>query len=100
MAACRSICRPESKKHGDCRVEFVDHRIYQNDENLKIGYNGFARMRLQVDQLSVEYVDHHGTVICSEGWTTDGGALARIYFSKGEHPALPQTGNPSEIVGS
>lgn len=76
---------PKQAKHCDCPVEFVDHRIYDNDEGLKVGYNGFARMRLQANRLLIDYVDRYDTVIFSEAWRTEGGALTRIYFSEGQH---------------
>lgn len=75
---------PKKAKHSECQVEFVDHRIYENDERLKVGYNGFARMHLQANQLSVEYVDRYDTVIFSETWKTEGGVLTRVYFSEGK----------------
>jgi len=56
----------------------VDHRIYENDERLKVGYNGFARMRLQANQLSIEYVDRYDAVIFSEAWKTEDGFLTRV----------------------
>ena len=69
---------PKKAKHSQCRVEFVDHRIYENDERLKVGYNGFARMRLQANQLSIEYVDRYDAVIFSEAWKTEDGFLTRV----------------------
>src|SRR5271166_6294423 len=37
---------PAKLPHPECPVPFVDLRDYLNDENLKIGYNGFARLTL------------------------------------------------------
>ncbi|MBV8840013.1 MAG: metallophosphoesterase, partial [Alphaproteobacteria bacterium] len=70
---------PEDAKHDECIVEFVDHRPYRNDENLTIGYNGYAQMTLQADQLTVHYVDIEGTAIFSESWKVGAdGALRRM----------------------
>ncbi|MBV9824915.1 MAG: metallophosphoesterase [Alphaproteobacteria bacterium] len=68
---------PAKPRHPEYKVEFVDDRLYPNDENLKIGYNGFARMTFRGPQLSVDYVDIEGTVVFSEVWQVDKGALTR-----------------------
>ena len=54
-------------KHPECPVEFVNTRHYPNDENLMIGYNGFARLTLQGNRMDVQYVNVHGKVIFSRG---------------------------------
>jgi hypothetical protein len=69
---------PDNPVHPECKVEFVDRRVYPNDENLVISFNGFARMALNQDNLKVEYVDVLGAVIFSEAWVVQGGALKRI----------------------
>jgi hypothetical protein len=68
---------PGQPKHPDCPVEFVDRREYPNDERLKIGFNGYAQMSLRGEQATIDYVDVHGTVIFSETWAVDNGALQR-----------------------
>ncbi len=68
---------PEQPKHPECPVEYVDRRIYENDENLKLGFNGFARLTLNREQLHVDYVDLHGLTLFSEDWRADGGLLTR-----------------------
>jgi Calcineurin-like phosphoesterase len=68
---------PPRVKHRACTVEFVDRRYYPNNENLKIGYNGFARLTLRGNRLTVEYVDLHGTVIFTEAWAVDDGTLRK-----------------------
>jgi hypothetical protein len=65
-------------RHGGCRVEFVDTRLYPNDENLNVGFNGFARLVLRGNRLDVEYVDVHGTAVFTESWIADPGALRRL----------------------
>jgi hypothetical protein len=35
---------PAKPKHAQCVVEFTDRRYYPNDENLAIGFNGFAKI--------------------------------------------------------
>jgi hypothetical protein len=62
----------------DFAVEFVDDRLYPNDENLVVGYNGFAKMTLRDDELTLDYVDVRGTRVFSETWTVDQGKLVRL----------------------
>jgi hypothetical protein len=69
--------------HGEyraCVVEFADKRHYPNNENLKIGYNGFARLTLRADRLTAEYVDLHGKVIVTEVWAAENGTVHRTRF--------------------
>jgi hypothetical protein len=68
---------PPRQKHRGCVVEFADKRHYPNNENLKIGYNGFVRLTLRANRLTAEYVDVHGDVIFAEAWTVDGGTLRK-----------------------
>ena len=65
-------------KHPDCAVEFVDDRHYPNDENLTIGFNGFARMSLDGNRMTIDYVDVKGAVIYSESWSAKGSIVRRI----------------------
>jgi hypothetical protein len=68
---------PPAPRHPEQAIEFVDDRPYPNDENLKIGYNGFARLTLDGNRLAVDYVDVHGTVVFAEAWEVDQGTLRR-----------------------
>jgi hypothetical protein len=68
---------PAKAAHPDCPVLFVDKRVYQNDEHLHIGMNGFARLTFRSKQLLVDYVDLHGTCIYTETWSAEGGQLHR-----------------------
>jgi hypothetical protein len=74
---------PANPPHPECPVEFADDRVYRNDENLQIGYNGFTRLTLQGNLLSAEYVDLEGTVVFSETWRADQGTLSRTAHAKG-----------------
>jgi Calcineurin-like phosphoesterase len=69
---------PADLKHPECVVEFVDSRVYLNDENLVIGFNGFAKMSLNQDRMNVDYVDVRGTPVYSETWSARDGVLTRI----------------------
>jgi hypothetical protein len=69
---------PESPPHPECKVDFVDKRPYANDENLNIAYNGFARLYFQLEKMTAEYVDVHGTLVYSETWAVKNGELARL----------------------
>ena len=73
---------PKTPLH-DFAVEFVDERHYPNDENLVVGYNGFAKMNLHDDRLMLDYVDLRGTRVLSETWTADQGRLARLTARRG-----------------
>jgi hypothetical protein len=65
-----------------CRVvEFTDERLYANDENLMIGFNGFARLAFEGALLNVQYVDLHGTVVFSESWAAERGNPNRVRYS-------------------
>jgi hypothetical protein len=74
---------PASPKHAECVVEFTDERLYPNDENLTIGFNGYAQLTVRGDQVSVRYVDVHGAVIFSEVWAVKNGALQRTQHQRG-----------------
>ena len=67
----------------DFAVEFVDDRLYPNDENLVVGYNGFAKMTLRDDRMTLDYVDVRGTRVFSETWTVDQGKLVRLKGRRG-----------------
>ena len=73
---------PKAPLH-DFAVEFVDERLYPNDENLVVGYNGFAKMSLRDNQLTMNYVDVRGTRVFSETWTVDQGKLVRLKERRG-----------------
>jgi hypothetical protein len=68
---------PPTPRHPEHRLEFVDDRVYPNDENLKIGFNGFARLTLRGSRLAVDYVDLHGSVVFTEAWDSSDGTLRR-----------------------
>jgi Calcineurin-like phosphoesterase len=69
---------PGTITHPECAVEFIDERLYNNDENLGVGVNGFVQMTLQNNRLDAEYVDFYGAVIFKEAWVTTGGVLTRV----------------------
>jgi hypothetical protein len=68
---------PNAPLH-DFAVAFVDDRLYPNDENLVVGYNGFAKMILRDEEMTLGYVDVRGTRVFSETWTVDQGNLVRL----------------------
>ena len=72
---------PATAKYPDCDVEFVDKRHYPNDEQLTIGFNGYAQMSLRDDRATIDYLDVHGSVIFSETWLANSGTLERIAHS-------------------
>jgi hypothetical protein len=59
-------------------IEFIDTRLYLNNENLRVGVNGFARMALQGQNLRVEYVDVFGDVVFLERWEIRDGTINRL----------------------
>jgi len=80
---------PQEPPHPQYRVEFVDDRLYPNDENLTVGFNGFAQLVLQGKRLTVRYLDVFGTVVFTESWSADRGTLTRL------HPPPAASGPPS-----
>ena len=76
MAECPSTCRPQG--HAQCVVEFTDRRHYPIDENLTIGFNGFAKMSLYENRATIHYVDVRGATIFSESWVCEDGWLQRV----------------------
>jgi hypothetical protein len=72
---------PAKAVHPEYDVEYTDERLYPNDENLTIGFNGFARLSFEGALLTVQYVDLHGTVVFSETWTAEQGNLSRVRYS-------------------
>jgi hypothetical protein len=54
-----------------------------NDENLVVGYNGFANMTLRDDRMTLDYVDVRGTRVFSETWNVDQGKLVRLKARRG-----------------
>ena len=68
----------------DFAVEFVDDRVYPNDENLDVGFNGFARMALRDDKLTLDYLDVRGTRVFTETWTVERGQLIRLKARRGQ----------------
>ena len=73
---------PKAPLH-DFAVEFVDDRVYPNDENLSVGFNGFAQMTLCDEKLTLDYVDVRGMRVFSETWTVDRGKLVRLMAPPG-----------------
>lgn len=69
-------------KRVDCPVEFQDERLYFNNEDLRLGMNGFARLWFRGNTLRVEYVDLHGHVVFCEQWVTENGEVKRTHNSK------------------
>lgn len=68
---------PSEVKDASCPVEFEDQRLYPNDENLTVGYNGYAALALRENKLEVRYVDVLGDTVFSEQWSASDGALTR-----------------------
>jgi hypothetical protein len=47
---------------------FTDAREYDNDEGLKVGYNGYASLSFDNEHLRVEFRDLNGWVVYGENW--------------------------------
>ncbi len=69
---------PRGKVQHDYPTEFVDERLYPNDENIEVGYNGFVRMTLRGAAMTLRYVDLDGREIFSEAFAARQGALVRV----------------------
>ena len=58
---------------------FTDKRVYPNDENLTIGYNGHVNLSFVDNKLSVDYVDiMGGQQAPSESWAVDNGLISQV----------------------
>ncbi|MGH6856666.1 MAG: metallophosphoesterase family protein [Methylocella sp.] len=81
---------PGKQLHPECRLEFIDTRLYDNDEHLLAGVNGFVQITLRGTRLDAAYVDFYGAAIFKESWVLLGGALKRIdYCATYGNPAKP-----------
>ena len=56
---------PRTPRQEECIVEFTDKRPYISDENITVGFNGYAQMLLQGNQVTINYVDVHGKFVCN-----------------------------------
>jgi len=66
---------PQDEPHPQCRTIFLDSREYPNEEGLKVGYNGFARLVFRGPALDVDYVDLEGAIVFKERFTVDDAGL-------------------------
>lgn len=82
--------QPGKQLHPECRLEFIDTRLYDNDEHLVVGVNGFVQITLRGTRLDADYVDFYGRAIFKEAWVVQGGALTRVGCSATyRNPAKP-----------
>jgi predicted acylesterase/phospholipase RssA len=65
-----------------CPIEFMDERMYFGNENMRLGFNGFARLTLTGATLAVDYVDLNGDTPFSEQWEVENGTLRRPSASR------------------
>jgi hypothetical protein len=72
--------------HPECPVIFTDTREFRDDEDLDVGYNGFAVLTFEGSALSVEYRDITGTTIYTERWATDPASGSPVLTSGGPVP--------------
>jgi len=75
--------------HPECTIRYIDKREYPNDENLRIGYNGFVRFTFRGENLAIEYVDLHGEVVFTESWRVDNGTLVPMGLPVGRPVGRP-----------
>ena len=61
-----------------CPLAFTDTRRYPNEEQIEIGYNGYANLTFTDDSLEVVYRDLHGDAVFRESWRAASGALTPI----------------------
>jgi len=74
---------PGRLKDANCPVEFEDTRLYSNDENLTVGFNGYATLSLRGNNLEVRYLDVLGRTVFSEQWSARNGTLTRTACAAG-----------------
>ena len=56
--------------------QYVDRRLYKNDEQLHVGINGFAQLTFNDARLRVEYVDVYGQTVLTERFTAEAGSIS------------------------
>ncbi len=62
-------------------ADFIDRRLYKNDEKLRVGINGFAQLTLRGKALQVDYIDIHGQTVFEESFSAEGGAVRQTAFT-------------------
>jgi hypothetical protein len=55
--------------------QFVDRRLYHNDEKLHVGINGFAQLTFDGAKLRVEYLDVYGQTVLTERFIAEAGSI-------------------------
>lgn len=60
-----------------CPLLFTDAREYRNDEQIKVGYNGYANLTFTGSSLRVEYRDLRAACVLAETWQVVNGTLLR-----------------------
>jgi hypothetical protein len=66
----------------DCNCVLYDNRKYPNNENIDVGYNGFATLNFSGPTLGVNYYDLHNKLLITESWQTNSrGELTGPHFS-------------------
>ncbi|HYK89533.1 MAG TPA: metallophosphoesterase [Acidobacteriota bacterium] len=63
-------------KRADRPLVAYDNRQYDSPENITVGYNGFANLTFQGDQVVIEYRDLYDTLLLSETWQVRNGNLS------------------------
>jgi hypothetical protein len=59
-------------------LAFTDARRYPNEQQIEVGYNGYANLTFTGNSLEVVYRDLHGDAVFSESWRAAAGALTPI----------------------
>ena len=47
------------------------NRLYQNDEGINVGYNGYVNLIFDGPNLQVDYLDLYDTLLLTETWSVD-----------------------------
>ena len=55
-------------EHANCPPVLDDNRSYPNNENIKVGYNGFTNLTFKGNQLTVHYRDLTSALLLTENW--------------------------------
>jgi hypothetical protein len=62
-------------------AEFIDKRLYANDEGLHVGINGMVRMKIDGPKLNVDYVDVYDQSVFEESFVAEGGIPTQRTFT-------------------
>jgi hypothetical protein len=77
-------------KRTDRPLVAFDNRQYPTSEDIVVGYNGFANLTFNANQLKIEYRDLKDNLLLVEHWQVNDGVLSGIAAAGPKLPGLTQ----------